>query len=53
MGDIEGLFIVVPRGRAWFPTADARGATEPVDVELADPGPWGHVPALGLTVRRR
>ena len=53
MGDIEGLFIVVPRGRVWFPTADARGATEPVDVELADPGPWGHVPALGLTVRRR
>ena len=53
MGDIDGLFIVVPRGRVWFPTADVRGATEPVEVELADPGPWGHVPALGLTVRRR
>jgi catechol 2,3-dioxygenase-like lactoylglutathione lyase family enzyme len=53
MGDVNGLFIVVPRGRVWFPTADVRGATEPVEVELADPGPWGHVPALGLTLRRR
>ena len=47
MGDVNGLFIVVPRGRVWFPTADVHGATEPGEVELADPGPWVACPRSG------
>jgi catechol 2,3-dioxygenase-like lactoylglutathione lyase family enzyme len=34
-GDKRGSLIVVPRGRAWYPTADARAQSGPVHVELA------------------
>jgi catechol-2,3-dioxygenase len=53
VGDVDGLLIVVPVGRAWFPTADARGAVHPVEVVLAGPGAWASLPHLGLRVRRR
>jgi len=52
LGDVYGLAIVVPVGRPWAPTRDARAAVHPVELVLAEPGPWGRVPALGLTVRR-
>lgn len=52
LGDVQGLAIVVSVGRPWAPTRDARAAVHPVELVLADPGPWGRVPALGLTVRR-
>jgi hypothetical protein len=52
LGDVHGLAIVVPAGRPWAPTADAHGHVHPVELTLAEPGPWGRVPTLGLTVRR-
>ncbi len=53
IGDVHGLLIVVPAGRAWFPTADVCGAVHPVELTLAEPGPWADLPHLGLRVRRR
>ena len=53
VGDEDGLFIVVKRGRVWYPNTGIRADVYPVTVALADAPEDGYnVPDLPYTVRK-
>lgn len=54
VGDEEGLFIVVKRGRIWYPNTGIASQVYPVTVELAD-APEGdyNVPGLPYVIRSK
>ncbi len=54
VGDEQGLFIVVKRGRIWYPNTGIASAVYPVTVELADAPEAGYnVPGLPYVIRSK
>jgi hypothetical protein len=52
VGDEEGLFIVVKRGRIWYPNTGIASAVNPVTIGLADAPEAGYnVPGLPYVIR--